>query len=85
MKDGQKLVYCKGCKGDYSYAGWAHHCEKYHNHSKVNGKANADDGDKDDDEGSRSKPQPKAKAGAKKTGCLKKEPAAKKKTSPKGS
>ena len=47
----------------------------------MNGKANADDGDKDDDYGSRSKPQPKAKAGAKKTGCLKKGPAAKKKTS----
>ena len=97
FKDGQKLVYCKGCKGDYSYAGWAHHCEKHHNHSKVNGKANADDGDKDDDEGSRSKPQPKAKAGAKKkpqpkakagakkTECLKKGPTAKKKTSPTGS
>ena len=51
----------------------------------MNGKANADDGDKDDDYGSRSKPQPKAKAGAKKTGCLKKGPAAKKKTSPKRS
>ena len=51
----------------------------------MNGKANADDGDKDDDEGSRSKPQPKAKAGAKKTRCLKKGPAAKKKASPKGS
>ena len=97
FKDGQKLVYCKGCKGDYSYAGWAHHCEKHHNHFKVNGKANADDGDKDDDEGSRSKPQPrakagaqkkpqpKAKAGAKKTECLRKGPTAKKTTSPKGS
>ena len=63
----------------------------------MNGKANADDGDKDDDEGSRSKlqpkakagakkkPQPKAKAGAKKTECLRKGPAAKKMTSPKGS
>ena len=51
--------------------------------SKVNGKTNADDGDKDDD-GSRSKTQPKAKAGAKKTGRLKKGPAATKKTSPKG-
>ena len=38
-----------------------------------------------DDDGSQSKAQPKAKAGAKKTGCLKKGPAAKKKTSPKGS
>ena len=102
FKDGQKLVYCKGCKGAYSYAGWAHHCGKHHatvqnciaHHSKVEGKANADDGDKDDDEGSRSKPQPKAKAGAKKkpqrkakggakkTKCLK-GPTAKKKTSPK--
>ena len=55
-------------------------------HSKVNGKAHADDGDKDDDGVSRSKlqskakaaakkkPQPKAKAAAKKTGCLKKGP-----------
>ena len=51
----------------------------------MNGKANADDGDKDDDHGSRSKPRPKAKAGAKKTGCLKKGPAVKKNTSPKGS
>ena len=51
----------------------------------MNGKANADDGDKDNDHGSRSKPRPKAKAGAKKTGCLKKGPAAKKKTSPRGS
>ena len=40
---------------------------------------------KDDDDGLRSKPQPKAKAGAKKAGCLMKGPAAKKKTSPKGS
>ena len=51
----------------------------------MNGKANADDGDKDDDDGSRSETQPKAKAGAKKTGCLKKGPAVKKNTSPKGS
>ena len=52
----------------------------------MHGKANADDGDKDDDDddGSRSKTQPKAKAGAKKTGCLKKGPAGKKKTSPRG-
>ena len=87
FKDGQKLVYCKGCKGDYSYAGWADHCAKQHpQHSKVNGEAHADDGDKDDDGVSRSKlqskakaaakkkPQPKAKAAAKKTGCLKKGP-----------
>ena len=63
----------------------------------MNGNLNADDGDKDDDQGSRikpqpkakagakKKPQPKAKAGAKKTECLRKGPAAKKKTSPKGS
>ena len=52
----------------------------------MNGKANADDGDKDDDGSrSRSKTQPKAKAGAKKTGRLKKGPAAKKKASLKGS
>ena len=51
----------------------------------MNGKANADDGGKDGDDGSRSKPRPKAKAGAKKTGGLKKGPAAKKKTSPRGS
>ena len=54
-------------------------------HSKVNGKAHADDGDIDHDDRSRRKPQPKAKAGAKKTRCLKKEPAAKKKASSKGS
>ena len=48
----------------------------------MNGKANADDGDKDDDDdGSRSIPRQKAKAGAKKTGCLKKGPAAKEETS----
>ena len=51
----------------------------------MSGKANADDGDKDNENGSRSKPQPKANAGAKETGCLKKGPAAKKKTSPRGS
>ena len=48
-------------------------------------RTNADGGNKDDDDDSRSKPQPKAKAGAKKTECLKKGPAAKKKTSAKGS
>ena len=73
----------KGCNKETSYAGWSQHCITHH--SKVNGKANADDGDKDDDDGSRSKTQPKAKAGAKKTGRLKKGPAAKKKTSPRGS
>ena len=75
----------KGCNKETSYAGWSQHCITHH--SKMHGKANADDGDKDDDDddGSRSKTQPKAKAGAKKTGCLKKGPAAKKKTSPKGS
>ena len=90
--DGQKLVYCKECKQNYSYAGWADHCAKHHpQHSKVNGEAHA--GDKDDDGVSRSKlqskakavakkkPQPKAKAGAK-TECLKNGPTAKKKTSP---
>ena len=51
----------------------------------MNGKVNADVGDKKDDDCSRSKPRPKAKAGAKKTGGLKKGPAAKKKTSPRGS
>ena len=53
----------------------------------MNSKVNADYGDEDeeeeedddDDDGSRSKTQPKAKAGAKKTGRLKKGPAAKKK------
>ena len=56
-KDGQKLVHCKGCKQNSSYAGWADHCGKHHatvqycipQHSKMNGEANADDGDKDDD------------------------------------
>ena len=94
----KKLVYCKGCKQNYSYAGWADHCLKHHfQHSKMNGEAHADDGDEEDDVVSRSKlqpkataaakkkPQPKAKAGAKKTGCLKKGPPAKKKTSQKGS
>ena len=38
-----------------------------------------------DDDRSRSKPRPKAKAGAKKAGGLKNGPAAKKKTSPRGS
>ena len=116
FKDGQKLVYCKGCKENYSYAGWAHHCGKHHPNavrtadvkddgtgsdesrrkpSAHGGKPKA--GQRKDDEGSRSKPhpkakagaekkpQPKAKAGAKKTECLRKGPAAKKKTSPKGS
>ena len=65
-----------------SYAGWSQHCITHH--SKVNGKAHADDGDKDDDGVARSKlqskakaaakkkPQPKAKAVTKRTGCLKK-------------
>ena len=65
----------KRCKKETSYAGWSQHCIIHH--SKVNGKANADVGDKDDD-GSRSKTQSTAKAGAKKTGRLKKGPAAKK-------
>ena len=51
----------------------------------MNGKVNAHVGDKKDDDRSRSKPRPKAKAGAKKAGGLKNGPAAKKKTSPKGS
>ena len=51
----------------------------------MNGKANADAGDTNDNDASRSNPQPKEKAGAKKTGCLKKGPAAKKKASPKES
>ena len=75
------LFFAREVKKETSYAGWSQHCITHH--SKVNGKTNADDGDKDDD-GSRSKTQPKAKAGAKKTGCLKKGPAAKKKTSPRG-
>ena len=82
-RNGQQVVFCKGCNKETSYAGWSKHCITHH--PKVNGKANADDGDKDDDDGSRSKTQPKAKAGAKKTGCLKKGPAAEKKTSPRGS
>ena len=84
-RDGKQLIFCKGCKTETSYAGWSQHCISHH--SKVNDKANADDGDKDDDDddGSRSKTQPKAKAGAEKTGRLKKGPAAKKKTSPRGS
>ena len=51
----------------------------------MNGKANAGEGDKNDDDCPRSKAQPKAKARAKKIGRLKKGPAAKKKTSPRGS
>jgi hypothetical protein len=51
----------------------------------VTDKATANDGDNDDDGGSRIKTQPKAQAGAMKTVCLKKGPAAKKKTSPSGS
>ena len=81
-RDGKQWIFCKGCKKETSYAGWSTHC--FTHHSKVNGKANADAGDTDDD-GSRSKTQPKAKAGAEKTGRSKKGPAAKKKTSPRGS
>ena len=33
----------KGCNKETSYAGWSQHCITHH--SKVNGKANADDGD----------------------------------------
>ena len=83
-RDGKQYIFCKGSNKETSYAGWSTHCVTHH--SKVNGKANADDGDKDDDDdGSRSKPRPKAKAGARKTRCLKKGPAATKKTSPRGS
>ena len=60
-RDGKQLIFCKGCNKETSYAGWSQHCITHH--SKVNGKANADDGDKDDDDRSRSKPQPKAKDG----------------------
>ena len=74
-RDGKQYIFCKGCNKKTSYAGWSTYC--FPHHSEVNGKANADDGDKDDD-GSRSKTQSKAKAGAKKTGRLKKGPAAKK-------
>ena len=81
--DGKQYIFCKGCNKETSYAGWSTHC--FTHHSRVNGKANADDDGKDGDGGSRSKPRPKAKAGAKKTGGLKKGPAAKKKTSPRGS
>ena len=79
----KQVIFCKGCNKETSYAGWSTHCFTYE--SKVNGKANADDGVKDGDDGSPSKPRPKAKAGAKKRGGLKKGPAAKKKTSLKGS
>ena len=83
-RDGKQYIFCKGCNKKTSYAGWSTYC--FTHHSEVNGKANADDGDKDDDDdGSRSKPRPKAKAGARKTRCLKKGPAATKKTSPRGS
>ena len=60
-RDGKQLIFRKGCNKETSYAGWSPHCITHH--SKVNGKANADDGDKDDDDRSRSKPQPKAKDG----------------------
>ena len=82
-RDGKQFIFCKGCKKKTSYAGWSQHCITHH--SKVNGEANTDAGEKDDGCRSRSKTQPKAKAGAKKTGCLKKGPAAEKKTSPRGS
>ena len=82
-RDGKQWIFCKGCKKETSYAGWSTHCLIHH--SKVNGKVNAHVGDKKDDDRSRSKPRPKAKAGAKKAGGLKNGPAAKKKTSPKGS
>ena len=65
-RGGKQLIFCKGCNKETSYAGWSTHC--FTHHSKVNGKANADDGGKDGDDGSRSKPRPKAEAGAKKTG-----------------
>ena len=64
-RDGKQYIFCKGCSKETSYAGWSTHCVTHH--SKVNGKANADDGDKDDDDGSRNQPRPKANAGAKKT------------------
>ena len=57
----------------------------YPDAQSINGKVNAHVGDKKDDDRSRSKPRPKAKAGAKKAGGLKNGPAAKKKTSPRGS
>ena len=82
-RDGQQVIFWKGCNKETSYASWSTHSFTYE--SKVNGKANADDGGKDGDDGSLSKPRPKAKAGAKKRGGLKKGPAAKKKTSPRGS
>ena len=64
-RDGKQIIFCKGCNKETSYAGRSQHCITHH--SKVNGKANADDGDKDDDDGSRNQPRPKANAGAKKT------------------
>ena len=82
-RDGKQWIFCKGCKKETSYGGWSPHCLIHH--SKVNGKVNAHVGDKKEDDRSRSKPRPKAKAGAKNTGGLKNGPAAKKKTSPRGS
>ena len=82
-RDGKQWIFCKGCKKETSYGGWSTHCLIHQ--SKVNGKVNAHVGDKKDDDRSRSKPRPKAKAGAKKAGGLKNGPAAKKKTSPRGS
>ena len=43
-RDGQQVIFCKGCKKETSYAGRSKHCITHH--SKVNGKANADDGNK---------------------------------------
>ena len=43
-RDGKQFIFCKGCKKKTSYAGWSQHCITHH--SKVNGKANADDGNK---------------------------------------
>ena len=82
-RDGQQVIFRRGCKKETSYAGWSKHCITHH--SQVNGKADVDDGDKDDDGGgSRSKKQPKAKAGAKKT-VWKKGPARRKRPSRGGS
>ena len=58
-RDGQQVIFRRGCKKETSYAGWSKHCITHH--SQVNGKADVDDGDKDDDGGSRSKKQPKRK------------------------
>ena len=57
-RDGKQLIFCKGCNKETCYAGWSQHCITHT--SKLNGKANVDDGDKDDD-GPRSKTQPKSK------------------------